>query len=228
MRSSPSLATGCIAAGTAAAAGAGADAAEVRALTAWESFAAAVAAWEGCLVAEPEDAPSTSAFTIRPAGPVPDTFERSTPFSSATLRARGEAFTRPPSEDAWAGAGVFSAGAASSFCSLAAGASSSGALSAAGAGAEPPSLSPSRTARTPPMVALSPSWIRISVSVPSSKASISMVALSVSTSARMSPISTWSPTFLCHLMRVPSVIVSESLGISIFTDMVWKKLVLGG
>ena len=56
--------------------------------------------------------------------------------------------------------------------------------------------------------------------IPSSKASISMVALSVSISARMSPISTESPTCLCHLMRVPSVMVSESLGISMFTDMV--------
>ena len=42
-----------------------------------------------------------------------------------------------------------------------------------------------------------------------------MVALSVSTSARMSPTSTLSPFFLCQRRRVPSVMVSLSLGIVI-------------
>jgi len=80
--------------------------------------------------------------------------------------------------------------------------------------------SPFKMARTAPMTAFSPVWMRISVITPSSKASISIVALSVSISASTSPISTESPTFLCHLTRVPSVMVSESLGISMFTDMV--------
>src|SRR6202007_2520579 len=53
----------------------------------------------------------------------------------------------------------------------------------------------------------------------SSKASISMVALSVSTSARTSPTATLSPSFLTQRSRVPSVIVSLSLGISIVIGM---------
>src|SRR5262249_23037660 len=40
-----------------------------------------------------------------------------------------------------------------------------------------------------------------------------MVALSVSISASTSPAETWSPFFFFHAMRVPSVIVSLSLGI---------------
>src|SRR5262245_28082608 len=40
-----------------------------------------------------------------------------------------------------------------------------------------------------------------------------MVALSVSISASTSPAETWSPFFFFHATRVPSVIVSLSLGI---------------
>ena len=71
----------------------------------------------------------------------------------------------------------------------------------------------------PPITAFSPAGTRISVIVPSSNASISIVALSVSISASTSPISTLSPTCLCHLITVPSVMVSESLGISILMAM---------
>ena len=39
-------------------------------------------------------APSTSAFTMRPPGPEPDSVWRSTPRSSASLRASGEALIR--------------------------------------------------------------------------------------------------------------------------------------
>src|SRR5512132_595997 len=49
-----------------------------------------------------------------------------------------------------------------------------------------------------------------------------MVALSVSISASTSPAETWSPLFFFHATRVPSVIVSLSLGIWI-SGMV-KKL----
>src|SRR6185437_2065326 len=59
-----------------------------------------------------------------------------------------------------------------------------------------------------------PSGTRILASVPSSTASISMVALSVSISASTSPAATLSPGCLCHFASLPSVIVGESAGIS--------------
>src|SRR6266704_2072718 len=46
-----------------------------------------------------------------------------------------------------------------------------------------------------------------------------MVALSVSTSASSSPARTLSPSFLCHLTTVPSVMVSESWGMVIWTGI---------
>src|SRR5207245_10244419 len=56
-------------------------------------------------------------------------------------------------------------------------------------------------------------------SVPDSKDSMGMVALSVSMSAISSPALTRSPSFLFHLMTVPSVIVSESWGMVISKGM---------
>ena len=73
---------------------------------------------------------------------------------------------------------------------------------------------------TDPTGALPPSGTEIEERVPSSKASISMVALSVSISAMMSPISTSSPSFLSQRTTVPSSMVSDSLGISILIGMV--------
>src|SRR6476661_8732003 len=46
-----------------------------------------------------------------------------------------------------------------------------------------------------------------------------IVALSVSTSANSSPARTLSPSFLCHLTTVPSVMVSESWGMVICAGM---------
>src|SRR5687768_14172680 len=46
-----------------------------------------------------------------------------------------------------------------------------------------------------------------------------MTALSVSTSAISSPALILSPSFLCHLTRVPSLIVSDSCGIVISAGM---------
>src|SRR5579864_7545697 len=66
-----------------------------------------------------------------------------------------------------------------------------------------------------------PSGTRILAKVPSSAASISIVALSVSISARMSPALTVSPGFLCHLAILPSVMVGESAGISTSIGM-WR------
>jgi len=66
-----------------------------------------------------------------------------------------------------------------------------------------------------------PSATRIRPSVPSSMASISMVALSVSISAITSPAATRSPSALSHLARLPSVMVGESAGIRISVGMAW-------
>src|SRR3546814_1037542 len=55
-----------------------------------------------------------------------------------------------------------------------------------------------------------PSGTSSASTVPSSTASTSMVALSVSISAITSPDFTASPTFTCHLARVPSSMVGES------------------
>src|SRR5215475_4272828 len=60
---------------------------------------------------------------------------------------------------------------------------------------------------------LVPSGTKIRPRVPSSTASTSMVALSVSISAMTSPDLTVSPSFLCHLARLPFSIVGESAGI---------------
>ena len=49
-------------------------------------------------------------------------------------------------------------------------------------------------------------------STPSVKLSNSMVALSVSISASTSPLFTLSPTFLCHALTTPSVVVSLNFG----------------
>ena len=218
MRLSPSLGVGisawgaeAVAAGAATGAAAAGAVPVLRAFRAATSPAAALASVDFPGVAEP--VATTSARTMRPAGPLPVRVERSIPKSVATLRASGEALMRVPSSlrvGAAATAAAAGAGAGVAWLMAAAGALACGAGEAS---------SPSRSARTAPMAALSPSWTRIWLMVPSSKASISMVALSVSTSARMSPISTESPTFLCHLMSVPSVMVSESFGISIWMAM---------
>ena len=152
---------------------------------------------------------------MRPAGPDPVSVLMSMPRSAAIFRARGEILIRSPLAEADAGI----------LADLAAAIAGAGALEIAVAGELEEGEaavreSPSRIAKTPPIRAFSPSLIKISVNIPSSNASISMVALSVSISARMSPISTVSPICLCHLTRVPSVMVSESLGISMFTDMI--------
>src|SRR5712692_4705136 len=64
-----------------------------------------------------------------------------------------------------------------------------------------------------------PSGTRILPSVPSSTASTSMVALSVSISAMTSPDLTASPSFLCHLARLPFSIVGDSAGINTWIGM---------
>src|ERR1039457_1086391 len=66
------------------------------------------APWYGTPLAPPEAAAATmSALTIRPPGPLPATRAGSTPFSAASLRARGETLTRPAAARAGGTAGAF-------------------------------------------------------------------------------------------------------------------------
>ena len=58
--------------------------------------ASAGAACGAAACGAPDAAASTSAFTIRPPGPVPCSAERSMPCSRAMRRATGDAFARPP------------------------------------------------------------------------------------------------------------------------------------
>ena len=152
--------------------------------------------------------------------------ERSTPFSAASLRARGDAFILP-SVSVATGAGV-ATGAATGTAGVSststAGAGAAGAAgSSAGAATSPPfnasmsSPSSPRMANTVSTGAVSPSPVPIYRSLPScpGKASNSIVALSVSISANKSPSLTESPICLCHFATTPSVMVSESLGILI-------------
>ena len=178
---------------------------------------------------------------MRPPGPEPVRSAGSMPFSSASLRARGEILMRPPSRFAgaagaaagfaagWSDAGAAlgsTAGRASvSFFDVvdapsAAGfASSSAFFAGAGAaafGAGVSTFSPSLPIAQSgsPMATCEPSAAKIFSSLPSKKLSSSIVALSVSTSASMSPDFTSSPSFFSHLTSVPTVMVSLSFGIS--------------
>src|SRR5271170_5993994 len=144
---------------------------------------------------------------MRPPGPEPVSVASATPFSSATFFASGEALTRSPP-----GAGAVLEGAAAGAFAAAGVAGATGAAGAAGADS---SIFSSFVPMMPMRVwtgTLAPSEIKILRRMPESKASRSMVALSVSTSARMSPDLTASPSFLIHLTRVPSVMEGLSRG----------------
>ena len=69
-----------------------------------------------------------------------------------------------------------------------------------------------------PIGTLSPAFKNTLWRVPSSNASISMVALSVSISAMTSPISIGSPGFLSHLTRVPSLMGENDHVITAYRD----------
>ena len=70
------------------------------------------------------------------------------------------------------------------------------------------------TATTAPTLAVSPTWKRMSVSVPALVAGTSIEVLSVSISNRFSPGFTLSPADLNHFTILPSATVSPSCGIS--------------
>ena len=121
--------------------------------------------------------------------------------------AGGASTATPPSAGSAAGA---------SACAGAAGA-------AAGATALPPacamiwsmfSSAGAMTAISVPTGEASPSFASRFRSIPSPRATRSMIALSVSTSARTSPVLTASPSFLSHFVRRHSSIVGESASIT--------------
>ncbi len=74
-----------------------------------------------------------------------------------------------------------------------------------------PAASPT-TAMTVPTGTVSPSWARISLSVPEIGEGTSVSTLSVLTSNSGSSAETLSPTFLNQRVIVPSVTVSPSCG----------------
>ena len=74
-----------------------------------ETAAGAEAAAAGAAAFGVAEAFSTSALTMRPCGPEPLSWLRSSPLSAAMRRASGEAKTRLPSATGAAGAGVAAA-----------------------------------------------------------------------------------------------------------------------
>src|SRR5512132_3486318 len=88
-----------------------------------------------------------------------------------------------------------------------------GAAEVAAAAAPAPPAPSEMTARRVPTSAVSPSWTRISLSVPDAGAGTSESTLSVETSNSGSSASTWSPTLFSQRVIVPSVTVSPSCGI---------------
>src|SRR5438034_6008768 len=117
-----------------------------------------------------------------------------------------------------AGCGVGVEGAGRAGCDGASGCGGAGAAACVGCGgaAEVAVVAPAPseiTARRVPTSAVSPSWTRISLSVPDAGAGTSESTLSVETSKSGSSASTWSPTLFSQRVIVPSVTVSPSCGI---------------
>ena len=173
---------------------------------------------------------------MRPPAPVPVIWLRSTEFSRASLRTKGDrgpagsagasgsgagsggtACACPPALGASAGAGGLAAGAGGEATGAA------GAVAGGGAGAAagfawafgPAPLPPSSIlATTVLMPTVLPSSTRISESVPAAGDGISVSTLSVEISKSGSSRSTRSPAFLSHLVSVPSTMLSPIWGIT--------------
>ena len=142
--------------------------------------AAGAATWAAAGAGLAAIARSTSALTMRPPGPEPESAARSSPFSLAIRRASGEAFTRPsPLGAGWAGASA--AGASTAAWVGAAFAASSAVSSGAGVASawrsvpapSPEGFSPASPTRaiTSPIGNVSPSSARVSTRVPAAGAS---------------------------------------------------------
>src|SRR5690606_20513338 len=183
---------------------------------------------------------SRSSWLMRPAGPVPATWRRSTPASFALRRTAGEASGCSPSGRGapvmpCAAAAVFFAGSAgaglgaaglgdagggvSSGCPAAAVAGfASSARGSAAAGSGFPSAGAALPAvsiliRAEPTATVSPISAPSHEIVPSTGEGISTVALSVMTAAMMSSSRTGSPTLTCHSTNSASATPSPTSGI---------------
>ena len=158
-----------------------------------------------------------SFFVTRPPVPVPGTAFGSTPCSAAIRATTGETKVRPLPEGG--GAGVSATGASITGASAAAGcgASSAGLTAArlgscgglagsAGSGLGRASrLAPGAiTASTVPTSTVSPSWTRISATMPSPGLGISVSTLSVEISSSDSSRAIGSPSDFSHFVIVPS------------------------
>src|SRR6266566_3244378 len=152
--------------------------------------------------------------------------EMSTLCSAAILRTSGVDLVRrrcsavctPPPSPLLTGAGGSGLGARGVGAGFGAGFGSAafGGSSLAGAGAAAPA-SVSRTPTTVCTGTVRPSWTLISANTPAAGAGISASTLSVEISNRGSSRLTGSPTFLSHLLKVPSAIDSPICGIKTST-----------
>jgi len=181
---------------------------------------------------------STSARTMRPPGPLPEMAWRSMPCSRAMALASGEALIRrSPDLLGVFSVGVTGAGPGGGVASVGVtgadpgGGVESGGVAGVGSdavGTRGVAVSPGLRNRaiTVPMGTVCRASTSIRSSSPSSKASRSIVALSVSTSASTSPRSTWSPGCLSQATMVPSSMVSLRRGmvISIIGSAPWPAL----
>src|SRR5581483_7453477 len=189
--------------------------AEVAATGADEEAAAGCAAWGagwlGAVFCFSTKA-WMSSLVMRPPMPVPRTLPRSTLASFASLRTRGEVrMGSPLAETTYS-----SASAAGAWGAAACGAGAEGAgagVFASGAGVAAPA--------DPPMVAttvltwtVAPAWTLISLRTPVVGEGISASTLSVEISKRGSSRWTVSPTFLSHLVIVPSKMDSPIWGMT--------------
>src|SRR5271170_3017807 len=145
---------------------------------------------------------------MRPPEPVPFTLLRSRLFSLAILRTSGE--ERTPSMLTDSSASTGSSCLAATGCG--AGAAAGAALLGAAAGAAPAEADPPITATTVLIWTVVPSGTLISVSVPAMGEGISASTLSVEISNSGSSCATVSPTFLSHLVIVPSKMDSPICG----------------
>src|ERR1700691_6050018 len=139
---------------------------------------------------------------MRPEAPVPGTWVRSTLLSLAILRTSGEERRRSVSE-------ALAATGCGTDAATGAGAAAGADGAAAGLPAAPPI-----TATTVLMLTVEPSGTLISERTPAMGEGISASTLSVEISKMGSSRWTVSPTFLSHLVMVPSVMDSPIWGIS--------------
>ena len=170
--------------------------------------------------AAPSMNPKMSCFVTRPANPVPVTAEISRLCSAAILRTRGVERRRSRSSAVSSPSPPFPTGAAAAAAVTgtappgAAGARWAGAEGGEGAGAVT-AAAPFSVSMTPTRVCTAtvcPSCTLISASTPATGDGISASTLSVEISNSGSSRLTSSPTFLSHLLTVPSAIDSPIWG----------------